>query len=339
MKPIDYSKVNNFSRFQHYVAGRGQFDEGMYRQGDGLYFTRDSGDGKEVEELVNLSNETYLFITERPAPEHDAAHTQIVSDEDRLNIDFRIKGGGNEQVVSGDQYEASEDFCWIGRYPRGSVINRQVYKSDAWKIISLYITPAALRNLLDAPLADFAGQTRWMVQERSRTVHAAAVPLYAQMRVVANDMFSCGLRGIYRRSYMRAKSIELLSMLMQSMDDGLPVRKTLLSLSDTDREKLALARSIIMTDLESKLTLAMLAEQVGLNRTKLALGFKEIYGEPLQTYWRERRLAYARELLRERKVTVTQIAFDLGYSDLSSFTRAFSRKFGVLPKECKGQRA
>jgi len=91
----------------------------------------------------------------------------------------------------------------------------------------------------------------------------------------------------------------------------------------------------MLQELGDSLTLAALARRVGLNRTKLALGFKEIYGTSVQAYWRDARLSRARELLQNAGARVTDIALTLGYSELSSFTRAFSRRYGVLPKALK----
>ena len=89
--------------------------------------------------------------------------------------------------------------------------------------------------------------------------------------------------------------------------------------------------------LNSTLTLSNLARKVGINRTKLALGFKAVYEVTVQTFWRNAKLDRALQMLREDEVSVTEVALSLGYSELSSFTRAFTRRFGMVPRQCKGE--
>jgi AraC-like DNA-binding protein len=132
---------------------------------------------------------------------------------------------------------------------------------------------------------------------------------------------------------MRAKSLELLSTVLDALDDSKPEWQV--KLSSADFRKISRARQIMTTELEATLTLAELAHRVGLNRTKLALGFKGVYGTSVQAYWRDAKLDRARELLRAGDLPVTEVALSLGYSELSSFTRAFTRRFGVLPRDCR----
>ena len=51
-----------------------------------------------------------------------------------------------------------------------------------------------------------------------------------------------------------------------------------------------------------------------------------------------RRLEFARRLLADRRLlsrSITSIAFDAGFSDLSHFNRAFRRRFNATPTEAR----
>lgn len=50
---------------------------------------------------------------------------------------------------------------------------------------------------------------------------------------------------------------------------------------------------------------------------------------------RDRRLAHAKRLLRERALTVAEIAFESGFQDPSYFTRLFTKEIGCAPSEWK----
>src|SRR6185312_5522164 len=112
-----------------------------------------------------------------------------------------------------------------------------------------------------------------------------------------------------------------------------------LRLSAADLGRIAFARSIMCAHPESTLTLSELARKAGLNRTKLALGFKAVYGVSVQAFWRDVKLDLARQMLRDGMTPITEIALSVGYSELSSFTRAFTRRFGCAPRECKADGA
>ena len=61
--------------------------------------------------------------------------------------------------------------------------------------------------------------------------------------------------------------------------------------------------------------------------------FREQLGLTPADYIRRLRLSRAAELLRAGNSRVTDVAFDLGFSSVDTFTRAFSRTFGLTPSE------
>lgn len=63
--------------------------------------------------------------------------------------------------------------------------------------------------------------------------------------------------------------------------------------------------------------------------------FKSITGlSPLQ-YQKELRLIQAQQLLKERKLTVASVAFEVGYESPTQFSREFARRFGTTPKKAQ----
>ena len=61
--------------------------------------------------------------------------------------------------------------------------------------------------------------------------------------------------------------------------------------------------------------------------------FREQLGLTPADYIRKLRLSRAAEALRQRKGKVIDIAFDLGFSNVDTFTRAFFREFGLNPSD------
>lgn len=74
-----------------------------------------------------------------------------------------------------------------------------------------------------------------------------------------------------------------------------------------------------------------LAELAGIARLSLfhfARAFKQSFGMPPHRYHVARRIARAKSLLGETTRSVTEIAFGLGFHELSSFTAAFRKLAG-----------
>lgn len=61
--------------------------------------------------------------------------------------------------------------------------------------------------------------------------------------------------------------------------------------------------------------------------------FREQLGITPAEYVRKLRLSRAAEALREKKAKVIDIAFDLGFTNVDTFTRAFYREFGMNPSD------
>ncbi|MDF2724820.1 MAG: AraC family transcriptional regulator [Paenibacillus sp.] len=81
-----------------------------------------------------------------------------------------------------------------------------------------------------------------------------------------------------------------------------------------------------------KITVEDVAKYVCVHRTHLSKIFTKEIGIPPSTYIIVKRLERGRQLLLESALTVTEIALSVGYPDVYSFTRAFTRKYNVSPK-------
>jgi AraC family transcriptional regulator len=65
--------------------------------------------------------------------------------------------------------------------------------------------------------------------------------------------------------------------------------------------------------------------------------FNASYGISPHAYIAERRLAKAQVLLGESRMSITEVAIEVGMSH-SHFSRTFLRRFGVSPREFRIQR-
>ena len=129
-----------------------------------------------------------------------------------------------------------------------------------------------------------------------------------------------------------ARSIELLCQFFAALAAGrmVPVRAQP-SLCEGDVARVAAARRIIDERWHEKLTLDDVAKSCGLNRDKLTRGFRELYHCTVAEALSERRLHEAQQMLAASDLPVASIGYRCGYLSNASFTRAFSRRFGMAP--------
>lgn len=81
------------------------------------------------------------------------------------------------------------------------------------------------------------------------------------------------------------------------------------------------------------LNVAMLATNVGLSRVHVHRKLKELTNLSARDFIRNIRLQQAANLLKEKKLTISEVAYATGYSNLSHFSTSFKEAYGISPKE------
>lgn len=78
--------------------------------------------------------------------------------------------------------------------------------------------------------------------------------------------------------------------------------------------------------------LAAMAAEAGMSRSAFAAAFRSVVGQPPADYLADWRLSLAQAQLRQGR-QVKQIADDLGYGSAPAFSRLFSQRVGVSPRQ------
>ena len=92
-------------------------------------------------------------------------------------------------------------------------------------------------------------------------------------------------------------------------------------------------RNFLMENLDKRFTIEELSKKYLLNTSTLKAVFKAVYGQPVASYVRERRMKLAAKLLRESDASVAEIARAVGYETQGKFTKAFKESAGETPAE------
>jgi AraC-like DNA-binding protein len=104
---------------------------------------------------------------------------------------------------------------------------------------------------------------------------------------------------------------------------------------ETDRRAVLDAQNILEENLETPPSLPELAAEVGMSLTKFKKVFSLVSGMPAFSYLRKARMERAMYLIRKNEMNITEVAYEVGYSSLSQFSRAFGEHFGIRPSQAR----
>lgn len=103
--------------------------------------------------------------------------------------------------------------------------------------------------------------------------------------------------------------------------------------SNSDEELIKRAVAIVFDNIsEPEFNVDDLCRMLGMSQSSFYRKLKTMTGQSVNEFIQNIRLKYAARLLRETTKTISEIAFDVGFSDSSYFSRAFRKCFRVSPK-------
>ena len=105
-------------------------------------------------------------------------------------------------------------------------------------------------------------------------------------------------------------------------------------LEDRDKQFLNQLHAIIQKNLsDSEFGVEDIGKEIGLSRVQLYRKVKAMTGSSVVDLLRKARLAKAKRLLESRSMSVSEVAYEVGFSAPSYFTKCFKEEYGMLPGE------
>lgn len=112
-----------------------------------------------------------------------------------------------------------------------------------------------------------------------------------------------------------------------------------LAISDPQLQPADLGRAILKAiryideHLDAVLNLAAVARAAGMSKYHFCRRFRTVTGLYFREYLARRRIARAKELLRDQGRTITDVLHDVGFKDMTHFARVFRKLEGQLPSQ------
>ncbi len=92
-------------------------------------------------------------------------------------------------------------------------------------------------------------------------------------------------------------------------------------------------KDYLSCNLHSSPNIRNLAAGSGMSEPKLRKLFKQTFGKGVFEYYQSLRMQEAVRLLKEERLSVSEVGYKLGFTNLSHFTRVFEENIGMKPKK------
>lgn len=321
---------DNFSDFARVMQGAhgGVSIQACTGEADGATIRMAYNNAANMMEMSRLNDEIYL-VASNFAPPTDTGVKSI--GEDWIRFHFRIGGKSyshfNGQTVGNDNAKAASLFF----HPRGELACDWLLNTGTpLHFVALWCTRRVFSDLVGSDALGLPFACRQIAQGIIPNFHYRATTMNPTMYRTVQEVLSAPPQPGLRRLYLQSKAYTLLyEIASQIKSDMEPIRS---GLSEKDETRLFHAYEILVTDYVSPPSLEQLARKVGVNRTKLAEGFKEMFGTTVGELCNELRMDQAWALLAKSDRPITDIAFTLGYEHPANFSTAVKRRFGKSPR-------
>jgi AraC-like DNA-binding protein len=152
-----------------------------------------------------------------------------------------------------------------------------------------------------------------------------------EMQLLLKNIVSVEMNKSLNNFYVQIKVQELMYLLFSKL--SLREDTTYKTINSNDAEKLLVIRNEILIDLSTPPVLSELAATASMSETKLKQLFKQTFGDTIYNYYQKARMEEAAFLLKLAKHSVSDVGYELGFSNLSHFSRLFEKQYGITPKK------
>ena len=126
-------------------------------------------------------------------------------------------------------------------------------------------------------------------------------------------------------------AIELLNLFFYKVEQRTIIHD-ISGIHSSDIEAVFLIRKQILENLISPPPLRQLSLEAGMSISKLQKCFRQVFGKSISQYALSEKMNLARQILDTKKHSVSEVGYQIGYANLSHFTKAFKKEFGINPK-------
>lgn len=265
---------------------------------------------------------------------HVQDHTYRTECADNLKFHFRLSG--QSSVGSGAAEErVSAGLIGYLTQPAFSEKYEKVGAESHERSITLVCARDFLMPILQGDRGEMPRGIADFVGGRNPDFAFGAVPLPLHLRQLVETLLRAeddgDLSGL-GALMMEARALELLCAAVRHLTEQSGASD---DVSLRDRRRIDELRVIVAEEGEQSHSLAQLCRMLGWNETQMIESFRKVTGTTISTYRHQLRMDEALRKLRTTDQSITNVAFDAGYTHSGNFATAFRRTFGFSPREAR----
>jgi len=209
----------------------------------------------------------------------------------------------------------SAGHSFISQFKKGNHVN----------IVAIFISAAYLKSFLKQDIEQF----QFLFNDRNDFLIEEIMT--DDIVLTVNDIVKKENPGMLAEYHYKLKAMELLFHLFISLSKR---EKTVhQKLSESDIKSIYKVRNKLIASLHQPGSIAELKKIAGMNELKMRNIFTQVFGMGIYDYYQYMRMKEAARLLKEERLSVSEAGYQLGFENLSHFSRVFERHIGMKPKK------
>lgn len=198
------------------------------------------------------------------------------------------------------------------------------------RLVHMHVLPEVLVAMLGGDMDVVQPGLRNVLEREDAADFFSQRCMSPKSQTVANELFFGVRNNSGINLYMEGKALELLGLCF--MEGECPAGKRSKHLCPRELDVIDAIRRELEEHHASPPTLEQLSRTYYMGAHKIQAGFRSLFGLSVFGFLKEFRLQRARLLFEEGNMNVSEVAWAIGYINLSHFSAAFRKRFGVLPK-------
>jgi AraC-like DNA-binding protein len=155
--------------------------------------------------------------------------------------------------------------------------------------------------------------------------------IYPSLQKIVDEIVTEPVDEFFELFFLRIKAEELVCRLLMELEKR--DEKHLYDLNIHDIQAIYKVKEQMLEHLETPPVIKELAVCANMSPSKLKRLFRQIFGNSIFSYYQEFRMKEAARLLKEEKLSVSDAGYQLGFINLSHFSRVFKEHIGMKPKQ------
>jgi len=193
--------------------------------------------------------------------------------------------------------------------------------------INIEVDANYLNGLFDVPEKSLVLQS--LLQNTQPLVFEQMI--YPALQKIVDEIVSEPVNENFKLFFLRVKAEELICRLLIELEKR--DEKQLVALNNQDIQTLYKVKEQMLGHLETPPVIKELAVFANMSPTKLKRLFRQIFGNSIFNYYQAFRMKEAAFLLKEQKLSVSDVGNHLGFTNLSHFSKVFKDHMGMKPKQ------